>query len=158
MPEVIFQAGNRIIWNQEKLLLKIRSKARRKLEKMGDMLVAALQANTSGSSPSSPGDYPGKKTGSLSNSFFWTTKYEGTGVSLSVSFKARHGWVLEFGGNRFYSITPKTAKVLVFRGRSGEKVFSKRVWHPPMSSRPFLVKTLKNMWPVLDEMWRQGVL
>ena len=57
--------------------------------------------------------------------------------------------VQEFGGKTYYEILPTKAKVLRFIGRSGELVFAKRVFHPPVRGKHYISETIANELPHL---------
>lgn len=88
-----------------------------------------------------------RRTGILSGSIRANpATLEGTIISGNVQGAggpAFYGAVHELGGSKEYSIVPVKARALSFI-RDGQRVFAKRVMHPPLRQRAF-------MGPSLDE-------
>jgi phage gpG-like protein len=59
----------------------------------------------------------------------------GVAVGTNVSYAA----VQHFGGKKTYTIVAKNKKGLAFMGSGGERIVRRRVKHPPLKPRPFMV-------------------
>lgn len=46
---------------------------------------------------------------------------------------------LHFGGRKTYTIVPKNKKFLAFTGAEGQRILARKVTHPPLPPRPFMV-------------------
>lgn len=65
--------------------------------------------------------------------------------------------VQESGGTRWYEIIPTKANVLRFLGKSGEIVYTKRVFHPPAAGKHYLRDTIARELSYLSEELREAL-
>jgi phage gpG-like protein len=68
----------------------------------------------------------------------------GAGIAVGTNYgKLAKGGsiaeVLHFGGKGAYTIVAKNKKGLAFMGSGGQKIVRRRVTHPPLPARPFMV-------------------
>jgi len=67
----------------------------------------------------------------------------GPGVAVGTNYgKLANGSIsetLHFGGRKSYTIVAKNKKGLAFMGAGGQKIVRRRVTHPPLPPRPFMV-------------------
>jgi hypothetical protein len=68
-----------------------------------------------------------------------------TGAVEGAGPPATYGVYQELGGERCYTIEPKTKKALAFIAHGGAKEFAKKVAHPPIKQHSFMRSSLDEM-------------
>lgn len=78
-------------------------------------------------------------TARLLNSIDSQLVSSGGGASVKLGTNVSYAAVQHFGGRKKYTIVAKTKKGLAFMGSGGQKIVRRRVTHPPLPARPFMV-------------------
>jgi len=78
-------------------------------------------------------------TARLINSIQSEPVSSGGGAGVEVGTNVSYAAVQHFGGRKKYTIVAKNKKGLAFMGSGGQKIVRRRVTHPPLTPRPFMV-------------------
>jgi hypothetical protein len=89
------KGGSDLRWNGQAYLASIKRHLIRKLDKVGEAVVARVKENisTAGPAPSSPGEYPHRQTGDLQASI--THSIDMSTMSVGIKAEAEHAKYVE---------------------------------------------------------------
>lgn len=131
---------------------KLRVLTFRKLNELTDVLQQKVVDNVSGK-------ILNKQSGALAESIKKFTSQHGDVMqgSVFVSPENTKAWVLEKGGEGYYSIDPVKGEALKWISKEGETVFAKHVFHPPSKEFAYLRSAIEEMQSIVPSVYQEAI-
>jgi hypothetical protein len=145
-------ASARLQWYGNEMTAAIHQAILDRLTVLGQYLQGKIRDNiASGSSPSSPGDFPAQQSGDLAKSI--TYSVDPVHLVLSVGTTSPYGLYLEFGTAGGKTLTAAPGQVFSWIDpNTGDRVFSRTMKLGRIKPRSFLRRTFDEEWPTLNQM------